>query len=215
MLLNIVVGLLATFVLLAMVHGALYVAKSGVVLSTKWSRFKTAFAAMWKPILAVVVLLTTYFIGIEITPLFKEGSVSFESVVTGAREHWISVIVIGGIVSLAIQLLVKSHAGIYHEVTWGVIALLLLVSPTWFWVANWGEEDWQLLALPPEGRSEVFEVPLHHHIEVDGVGFSIQTVYDDGTECADNCPDGQISYTYLRNELALENPIFYAFVRSR
>jgi hypothetical protein len=206
------VGLVVIAVLLGTIAVALYVAKNSAAISTSWAPFKKVFVGIWKVLFFAAVGIAIYFL---LYPNLAKESPSVASVITELQSRWLLILIIAGASSIVLARFM-AHSGTYQKVLWGVVGVVLVFGKVLVWATTPKEErGWSALVLPPEGRSVDMKVPRYHHIEVDGTGFQIVTVYKDGNECSENCPDGQISHTFLKNALGEDNRISFAFVRSK
>ena len=71
-----------------------------------------------------------------------------------------------------------------------------------------------VLLMTPFGDSPRVQVPVGYAVHIDGDGFELHCVYDNGVDST-ACPDGPIEYAYVTDTKGDDNRVQYEFVRTK
>ncbi|MFA5744774.1 MAG: hypothetical protein WC887_01010 [Candidatus Paceibacterota bacterium] len=183
---------------------------------------------LWTVILVLVGVV------IFIFGIFLKKSPDLADVGSWSRNHWLTILILWGIIAGLIALNAGKAAKTLQAVIATIVFALFIGFPIIGWVADSGSTDqhravsaqasiplasapvaeWPKIILPPGGKSELIPVPSGMHIVMNGDDFLLHNVYTDGHESAfgePSCVDGPLAGAYATNKTRKTNIVSYAF----
>lgn len=142
-------------------------------------------------------------------------------------DKWLTLLIFWVVASILIAINVDGKtAATLQKVLAGVMLVLLVVLPIWFWIITPSAPSLQtqhkfakpMLKMPPNGDSDRISPDAGQIVIFTGDGFEHHVIYADLSDCVvgnpvSPCKDGPILYQYVRDTTGKPNSVTYKFVR--